>query len=114
MKKKPSADEFQSLISVYDEKLKLIIEHEEKMTLLIERLEKVIESRPKYITGLIDEGYLMPDGKTTNVGLGRIAEYLYTHIENVTPEILLQFRQKNGLPFTKRTAKAAATSCKLQ
>ena len=89
--------------------------NESSVSELITKINVLLkEPRPKYITGLIDEGYLMTDGRTALVGLERIAEYLYTHIENVTPEILLQFRQKNGLPFTQRTAQAAATGCKSQ
>jgi hypothetical protein len=92
-----------------------IVINESSVSELITKINTLLkEPRPKYITDLIDQGYLMPNGRTVTVGLERIAEYLYTHIENVTPEILLQFRQKNGLPFTQRTAQAAATSCKPQ
>lgn len=92
-----------------------VVINESSISELITKVNILLkEPRPKYITDLIDEGYLLPDGRTTLVGLEKIAEYLYTHIENVTPEILMQFRQKNGLPFTQRTAQSAATNCKLQ
>ena len=90
-----------------------VVINESSVSELITKINALLkEPRPKYITDLIDQGYLLSDGRTVTVGLERIAEYLYTHIENVTPEILLQFRQKNGLPFTQRMAQAADTGCK--
>jgi ABC-type transporter Mla subunit MlaD len=75
-------------------------------------LIKTNTAKPKYINDLIDNGYIMPDGKTVLTGLDNIAEFLYTKIENLSANLLLQFRQKDGSEFTLRTAQAAISRCK--
>jgi hypothetical protein len=93
-----------------------IIEQIKKDTdLIIELLKlKSEKTRPEYINDLIEEGYLKPNGKTALTGLDNITEFLSTRIENLTPQVLLQFEQSNGDKYSLRTAQDAIKRNKTQ
>jgi len=67
-----------------------------------------MEYRPQYINDLIEDGYIMPDGKTAIKSLREITRYLRKKGIEVTAVLLSQFRKKDGKPFTERTRKTVA------
>lgn len=76
------------------------------------RLEEIYKSKevpPSYIQELVNKGYLGRDGKTAIKSLQKIADYMAQVLGmDVTKELLLQFRQKNGDPFATRSCEDAA------
>jgi hypothetical protein len=73
------------------------------------------KERQKYINDLIEQGYIAPDGKTVfATSLDDIAEFLFTKIESVTPELLINtFVQSDGSAYSLRTAQEAVKRTKL-
>jgi hypothetical protein len=86
-----------------------IIELMKKADYIIELVKelKPESSMPEYIRKLIEQGYIGQDGITALTGLDNIAEFLFTRIESLSPELLLQFRQSNGSEYSKRSAQDA-------
>jgi hypothetical protein len=86
-------------------------------TLIIELLKELQQknSRPPYINELMQQGYIATDGKTVFTSLDNIVESLFTKIESVTPQLLVNtFLQTNGSKFALRTAQDAIQRNKAQ
>jgi hypothetical protein len=71
---------------------------------------------PEYVKRIIEAGLIDRDGMTALEGLDKIADYLLNEwkMEFLSPELLLQFRQKNGKHFSLNTAREAVKRAKLK
>jgi len=87
---------------------------EKKIDSLVKLIEQEKE-KPLFIKRLIDEGYILPDGRTALTSLENIAEYLHANIESVTPELLVNsFNKIDGKQYSDRTAQDAVKRTKPQ
>jgi len=78
----------------------------------IKNLLKSNENRPDYINDLVNLGYLYRDGITALAGLDKIAELLIMKVDFLSPDLLMQFRQKDGKPFSINSAREAVKRAK--
>jgi len=72
------------------------------------------ENKPSYIVKAIQEGLLDSDGIriALNSSIDKLAEFLYKNVENLSPDLLKQFRKKNGKPYAMSSLKEAVKRAK--
>lgn len=88
---------------------------EEQVEILKEQSDGSISAyRPAYVNQLVEDGLVYIDGVTALAGLDKIADYLLNHskIDFLSPELLLQFRQKTGEQFSINTARESVKRAK--
>jgi len=93
-----------------------LIRNQNKIIKLLEDQAENGVQRPDYLNYLIKEGYVHIDGVTATVGLEKIADCLLNTLglDFVTPELLMQFRQKNGKLFKITSAREAVKRVKVK
>jgi len=87
----------------------------EQTKILKEQSKEIKAARPDYVNRLIEAGLVSPDGITVwGGGLDKVADYLLNQwkMDFLSPELLLQFRQKNGKEFSLSTAREAVKRAK--
>jgi len=105
-----------SLVAVNPERIyqQQMLKNQRQIKELLRKQIKNGVQRPDYINKLIEAGLIYPDGITALAGLDKIAYYLIHDwkMDFCSPELLMQFRQKNGKLFSLNTAREAVKRAK--
>ena len=102
------------IISLLEQQLE---SQNEQIEIQKKQLDESINSlRPDYVNRLIESGLVYIDGVTALESLDKIADYLLNEwkMDFLSPELLMQFRQKDGKSYSINSAKEAVKRAKVQ
>ena len=106
-----NCDKLVNKLSHDEEKKEQLTKKIEEILHITKKIDKQTEHpriRPDYIDELVKKGHIETDGITAIASLDEIEEFLYTFgLETFNFKTLLQFRQRNGQPFSENSAKEA-------